>query len=194
MIEPQRPVDFCGLAIIGEAPGADEITQGLPFVGKAGKFLNTVLADVGIDRSRCLVTNVFLERPENNKIDQFFRLVQEEDDAFIGQYGLLRDRVVRDQHRPEMARLDRELAEWQPRILLLLGATALWRITRQNGITQARGSWTLCQMNGIGHLVGIMPTWHPSAVARDRNRKTPEFVADLNQVKEVLDGIDAEVD
>lgn len=162
---------------------------GYPFVGRAGKLLDMVLVEIGIDRQRCLVTNIFLSRPEGNKIERFFRLVCEDDEPFINQYGLYRDRVVRDENRPDMERLDQELLTWQPRVILLLGATALWRINRVNGITAMRGKWTLGQLAGTEQLAGILPTWHPSAVARDRNRKLPEFVADIKSVKEVLDGL-----
>jgi uracil-DNA glycosylase len=192
-IQPQRPVNFCGLALIGEAPGKDEIAAGFPFVGKAGKFLDVVMSGVGIERSRCLITNVFMERPEKNKIDTFFRVHNALDDSFINQYGLYRNRVVRPEHRDDMARLDAELVEYQPKLILLLGATALWRICRQSGITEARGKWNLTTLDGISHLVGILPTWHPSAVNRgrldDTNPKFGQFVSDFKLVRDVLDGI-----
>lgn len=192
-IEPQHPVDFCGLAIIGEAAGATEIEKGLPFVGKAGQFLDTVLSEVGIEKRRCLVTNVFLERPENNKIDRFFRAVQDEDGEFIQRYGLYRGRVVKEANRYDLERLQRELETYQPTIFLLLGATSLWRIARTNGITEARGKWTLTILPGISHMVGIMPTYHPSAVMRGKmdasNEKLTQFISDIRLVKEVLDGL-----
>ena len=60
------------LALIGEAPGADEIKFGRPFVGKAGQLLDRALAATGIDRDRCLIANVFRYRPPDNKIGHFF--------------------------------------------------------------------------------------------------------------------------
>lgn len=188
-IQPQLPINFNSLAIIGESPGKNEIEQGVPFVGRSGGLLNTVLAEVGIERTACLVSNVFLSRPENDKIDRFFRIQNEADDDFVARYGLYRNRVVKDDNRSDMARLDSELAEFQPMVILLLGATALWRIMRANGITAARGKWSLVRLPRVEHLVGVMPSWHPSAVLRDRNTKLPEFVADLQQVKAVLDGL-----
>jgi uracil-DNA glycosylase len=186
-IQPQRPIKpFCGLALIGESPGADEIAQGIPFVGKSGQLLNTVLEQVGIDREACLVTNVFLERPEGNKIDLFFRSANQDDADFITKYGYHRNRVVKDEYRLDMERLDAELIEYQPALILLLGATALWRINRESGITAARGNWSLSQPYGGNRLVGIMPTWHPSAVLRNANDKLEEFCADISQVADAL--------
>lgn len=189
-IRPQLPRVFNGLAIVGESPGKNEIEQGLPFVGKSGELLNTVLIEVGIQRVDCLVTNVFLSRPENDKIDRFFRPVIEDDTDFVNQYGLYRNRVVKTDNRIDIPRLNEELAAFQPKIILLLGATALWRVAKENGITDHRGEWILTTYPGIPHMVGILPTWHPSAVLRNRSTKLPQFVSDLKQVADVISGLE----
>jgi uracil-DNA glycosylase len=51
------------LAIVGEAPGKQEVEEGRPFVGNAGKLLNRLLEDAGIDRSKVYVTNIVKVRP-----------------------------------------------------------------------------------------------------------------------------------
>lgn len=188
-ISPQIPKRFNGLALIGESPGKNEIEQGYPFVGKAGQLLNTVMAEVGIVREDCLITNVFMVRPEKDKIDTFFRPVVEDDTAFVNDHGLYRNRVVKTELREDLGHLDAELRAFNPKLIVLLGATALWRVTKVNGITEARGEWILTILPGIEHMVGIMPTWHPSAVLRNRSEKLPQFVADMKQVSEVLQGL-----
>jgi uracil-DNA glycosylase len=186
-IEPQLPVDFCGLAIIGECPGQEEVEQGKPFVGRSGRLLDTVLEEVGIVRADCLVTNVFLSRPPSNKIDAFFRSPTDEDAEFVARYGLYRNRVVREENRLDMSRLDTELSTHRPMVVLLLGATALWRIGRTDGITAARGSWSTMTLYGTEQIVAIMATWHPSAVLRSINDKLDQFVGDIKAVKDMLD-------
>ena len=52
---------------IGEAPGKSEDEQGLPFVGAAGKFLNELLAGVGLKRSDVYITNIVKYRPPDNR-------------------------------------------------------------------------------------------------------------------------------
>jgi uracil-DNA glycosylase len=190
-IEPQHPINFNGLALIGESPGEEEIAQGLPFVGRSGKLLDTVLEELGIVRNDCLTTNVFLSRPTGNRIDEFFRSSTEADAEFVERYGLYRNRVVRDENRLDMERLDDELCRYRPRLILLLGATALWRVNRVNGITAARGSWTLLQPYGDDQSVGVLPTWHPSAVLRTRTEKLDQFVGDIKQIRDALDGLAA---
>lgn len=55
------------IVFIGEAPGKNEDEQGLPFVGAAGKFLNEMLAEAGMDRSDVYITNIVKYRPPNNR-------------------------------------------------------------------------------------------------------------------------------
>lgn len=55
------------LVFIGEAPGKNEDEQGLPFVGAAGKFLNEMLAGIGLSRSEVYITNIVKYRPPENR-------------------------------------------------------------------------------------------------------------------------------
>lgn len=55
------------IVFIGEAPGKDEDLQGVPFVGRAGQFLNTLLESVKLDRSDVYITNTVKYRPPNNR-------------------------------------------------------------------------------------------------------------------------------
>jgi uracil-DNA glycosylase len=55
------------VVFIGEAPGKNEDEQGKPFVGAAGKFLNEMLASIGLDRQDIYITNIVKYRPPNNR-------------------------------------------------------------------------------------------------------------------------------
>jgi DNA polymerase len=55
------------LMFVGEAPGASEDEQGLPFVGRAGKLLETLLGEIGLERSEVFITNVLMCRPPGNR-------------------------------------------------------------------------------------------------------------------------------
>lgn len=55
------------IVFIGEAPGKNEDEQGLPFVGAAGKFLNEMLASIGLERDDVYITNIVKYRPPNNR-------------------------------------------------------------------------------------------------------------------------------
>jgi DNA polymerase len=55
------------LMFVGEAPGASEDEQGLPFVGRAGKLLETLLGEIGLERAEVFITNVLMCRPPGNR-------------------------------------------------------------------------------------------------------------------------------
>lgn len=55
------------LMIIGEAPGANEAKTGRPFVGASGRFLNTLLESIGIQREDVYITNIVKDRPPENR-------------------------------------------------------------------------------------------------------------------------------
>src|SRR5438105_1451163 len=55
------------IMIIGEAPGRDEDASGHPFVGSAGRYLNKMLEEVGIDRNDVFITNIVKCRPPSNR-------------------------------------------------------------------------------------------------------------------------------
>lgn len=55
------------IVFIGEAPGKNEDEQGLPFIGAAGRFLNEMLAEAGMQRSDVYITNIVKYRPPNNR-------------------------------------------------------------------------------------------------------------------------------
>src|SRR5690348_8815899 len=58
------------LMFVGEAPGASEDEQGLPFVGRAGKLLSQLLEEIGLDREQTFVCNVLKCRPPGNRDPQ----------------------------------------------------------------------------------------------------------------------------
>lgn len=55
------------IMIVGEAPGFNEDVQGLPFVGAAGKLLDTLLGQIGLSRSEVFITNILKCRPPQNR-------------------------------------------------------------------------------------------------------------------------------
>lgn len=66
------------ILFIGEAPGKNEDIQGIPFVGAAGKFLNEMLATIGLERQDIYITNIVKYRPPNNRDP-----LPEEKEAFL---------------------------------------------------------------------------------------------------------------
>jgi uracil-DNA glycosylase len=169
------------LALIGEAPGADEIKLGRPFVGKAGQLLDRALAATGIDRDRCLIANVFRYRPPDNKIGHFFasrRRAIAENDPLTEELGKLGAEFCRARYAGELDALSAALKTSAPPVIVALGRTPLWGLTGLNGITAMRGQVLPNRLSDAP----VIATFHPSFVAR-QNSIGPEteatFRADL---------------
>ena len=140
------------IMFIGEGPGADEDTQGEPFVGKAGKLMNMAFDMLGIKREEVYIANIVKCRPPNNRNPQ--------DDEAENCLDYLRNQVILV----------------KPKVIVLLGSVALKNILgKEYGITASRGKWI--EKKGIFY----MPTWHPAALLRDENKKI-DFIKDLKQV------------
>jgi uracil-DNA glycosylase len=188
----QHPVDGKSplLALIGEAPGADEIKLGRPFVGKAGQLLDRALAATGIDRDRCLIANVFRYRPPDNKVGHFFasrRRAQAENDPLDESWGRLGAEFCRARFADELEALSRVLRRSAPPVIVALGRTPLWALTGLNGITAMRGQLLANRLSDAP----VVATFHPSFVAR-QNSIGPEteatFRADLAMAREMAKG------
>lgn len=134
--------------IIGEAPGADEIKERRPFVGKAGQLLREHLRELGFNRKNTLITNVIPCRPLNNKFPN------SGDDL---------------QHVQECAKqwLYQELCILQPDLLILLGNSPLRHVLGETGITKLRGKAVISDQ--FGKRMVCIPTYHPSYVMRKQH-------------------------
>lgn len=106
------------LMFIGEAPGAEEDRQGLPFVGPSGQLLNKMIAAIGLARNRVYITNVVHWRPPGN------RPPTPEEMAMCLPF------------------LNKHIELVSPKILVLLGATAMKALLKApTSLSQARGVW-----------------------------------------------------
>jgi len=175
------------LALIGEAPGADEIKLGRPFVGRAGQLLDRALAATGISRERCLIANVFRYRPPDNKIGHFFasrRRAALENDPLAEEWGKLGAEFCRARYATELDALSAALTEAAPPVIVALGRTPLWALTGLNGITALRGQVLPNRLSPAP----VIATFHPSFVLR-QNSIGPEteatFRADLTAARKM---------
>jgi len=141
---------------IGEGPGANEDAQGEPFVGRAGKLLDDMLAMIGLDRSRIYITNSVKCRPPQNRDP-----LNTEKEACRGY-------------------LRRQVELMRPKIIVCLGRISAaeiikedFKITREHGQFFERGG------------IQMMALYHPAALLRDP-RKKPETFEDLKRLQEKI--------
>lgn len=151
--------DDADLMFVGEAPGRNEDLRGEPFVGAAGRLLDTLLEEVGIPRERTYIANVLKCRPPGNRDP-----LPDEIDACKGYL------------RGQLEMID-------PTVVVTLGnfATKLLLKT-ETGITRLRGHaypWWQGKT--------VIPTYHPAAALRGGDRITDLMRSDFHLMREHLE-------
>lgn len=162
------------VVLVGEQPGDVEDTQGIPFVGPAGRLLQQALDAAGLQRQDLYVTNA------------------------VKHFRFERKGTRRIHQTPELAHmvacrpwLEAELAAVDPRVLVLLGATAAktllgggFRVTKERGVLGPRDT--------TAGRFDVLPTVHPSSILRgppeSRDEAFAALVADLAVVTAHLAG------
>lgn len=145
--------------LIGEGPGEQEDLQGIPFVGPAGKLLDSMLEMIDLDRSKVYIANMVKCRPPHNRDPQ---------DAEISACRIW---------------LGKQLAVVKPKIIVCLGRIAAQAMIDENfRITAHHGRWY--DIDGRR----VTATYHPSALLRDVSKR-PEAFTDLRSIRQEIRSI-----
>lgn len=156
-----------GLALFAEAPGADEDKLGVPMVGRAGKLMDALLLQAGMSRDDVLILNRIRCQPIRNRIQDFPDAVLSCDEW-----------------------TQKELAEYDPRVVVCCGNTAMRAVFGiSSNITSTRGT-VRATTSAFEYGARIYTaTWHPSAVLRAGglgSDMAKQSVSDLELAKELL--------
>jgi DNA polymerase len=129
------------LMFVGEAPGAEEDRQGLPFVGRAGQLLNQLLEEIGMSREDVFIANVLKSRPPGNRDPQPLEI---------------------EACRPYLFEQVRLI---EPKVVCTLGNFATKLLSgNPAGITRVRGTPQVHELGG--RTVFLLPLFHPAAALR----------------------------
>ncbi|MGB6087230.1 uracil-DNA glycosylase, partial [Parvibaculum sp.] len=150
------------LMMIGEAPGRDEDLRGLPFVGRAGQLLDSMLASIGLDRSSVYIINTLPWRPPGNRTP------------------------TPAEHAVCMPFVERHVELVNPDIIVLLGGvSAKQMLHTDTGIMRLRGKWASIKVGE--REVPALPTLHPAYLLRQPAQKRLAW-RDLLSLKARLQG------
>ena len=153
------------LAIVGEAPGKQEVEQGRPFVGRAGKLLDALLEEAGIGRSKVYVTNVVKVRPTHES------------------GGRTRNRPPRaGEIREGVEVLREELDLVKPGALILLGSTPAKALIQKSFTLKSGRGTPFDSELGLPALA----TYHPAYLLRLRGAGSEDYDRMRAQVVEDL--------
>ena len=137
------------LMFIGEGPGADEDARGEPFVGRAGKKLDEMIAAIGLARADVYIANIVKCRPPKNRDPE------------------------RDEIETCSPFLEKQIEAIRPKVIVTLGAPAAKTLLRTRiGITKLRGEWH--SFRGVP----VMPTYHPAYLLRAYTKENRRKVFD----------------
>ena len=145
--------------LIGEGPGEQEDLQGVPFVGPAGKFLDSMLEMIDLDRSKVYIANIVKCRPPRNRDPK-----PEEQEA-CRQW------------------LEEQIELVRPKLIVCLGRIAACALISDSfRITKEHGQW----FDIYGRR--IMATYHPSALLRDVSKR-PDAFSDLRILRKEIKAV-----
>jgi DNA polymerase len=156
------------LMFVGEGPGADEDTQGEPFVGRAGQLLNNMIKAMGLRREDVYIANIVKCRPPGNRTPE------------------------RDECETCSPFLMRQIAAIKPKVIVALGAVAAKNLLAINAsMSELRGRWYDFKPAGVRSSDTAWPgarlavTYHPAFLLRDPRQKG-EAWKDLQMVMKYL--------
>ena len=153
------------LFVIGEGPGQQEDAQGLAFVGRAGKMLDSAFLSVGIDTNRdCYISNIVKCRPPNNR------------------------KPLANEVKECMPWLNEQIELIKPKVIVLAGSTAVQSyLDIDEPISKLRGEWI------IRNDIKYMPIFHPSYLLRNPSKEKgkPKWLTwqDLKKVKKEISSV-----
>ncbi len=146
------------IMLIGEAPGANEDEEGLPFVGRAGILLDKMLASISLDRKKVYISNIVNYRPPENR------------------------RPTDEEIKRYLPFITKHIEIINPKILVLLGSTAMNALIGKDiVISKMRGKWIEKKFGNCKTFVLI--TFHPAFLMRQPAQKKLSWI-DLKMIRD----------
>jgi len=150
------------LMLIGEAPGAEEDKQGLPFVGLSGQLLDRMLATIGLDRRSLYIANIIPWRPPGNRQPTATEIAM------------------------CLPFVEKHIALVAPQLLVFLGGVAAKTLLQTTeGIVRLRGRWQSYTNSYLSQPIPALATFHPAYLLRSPAQKAMVW-QDLLQVQKQL--------
>ena len=146
------------IMLIGEAPGANEDQEGLPFVGRAGQLLDKMLSAINLDRDKVYISNIINYRPPDNR------------------------RPTEEEIKRYLPFITKHIEIIDPKIIVLLGSTAMNALVGNSiVISKMRGKWMEKQFGSC--KTSIIITFHPAFLMRQPAQKKLSWI-DLKMIRD----------
>ncbi len=146
------------IMLVGEAPGANEDQEGLPFVGRAGMLLDKMLTAINLDRKKVYISNIVNYRPPENR------------------------KPTEEEIRRYLPFITKHIEIINPKVLVLLGSTAMNALIGNNAvISKMRGKWIEKKFGSC--KTSVIITFHPAFLMRQPAQKKMAWI-DLKMIRE----------
>ena len=146
------------IMLIGEAPGANEDEEALPFVGRAGALLDKMLSAINLDRKKVYISNIVNYRPPDNR------------------------RPTDEEIKRYLPFITKHIEIINPKIIVLLGSTAMNAlIGKEIVISKMRGKWIEKKFGNC--KASVIITFHPAFLMRQPAQKKMAWI-DLKMVRD----------
>ena len=146
------------IMFIGEAPGANEDEEGIPFVGRAGALLDKMLAAIDLDRKKVYISNIINYRPPDNR------------------------RPTDEEIKRYLPFITKHIEIINPKILVLLGSTAMNALIGSDVvISKMRGKWIEKKFGNC--KTSVIVTFHPAFLMRQPAQKKMAWI-DLKMIRD----------
>jgi len=146
------------IMLIGEAPGANEDEEGLPFVGRAGALLDKMLNAIDLDRKKVYISNIINYRPPDNR------------------------KPTEEEIKRYLPFITKHIEIINPKILVLLGSTAMNAlIGNEVVISKMRGKWIEKKFGNC--KTSVIITFHPAFLMRQPAQKKMAWI-DLKMIRD----------
>lgn len=158
------------IVIVGEAPGADEVRVGLPFVGQSGRELDKMLTDAGIASEDCYFTNVVVTRPPDNDIEKWLQRSPKrkvKGKKITPKHWVIYRGWMCEPHVAEDARrLVEDLREIDPHVIIAVGNTPFWALCKEGAMGKV-GTWRGSTLvSDSVPETKVIPCYHPAFILR----------------------------
>ncbi len=147
--------------LIGEAPGAHEDTQGIPFCGMSGKILNELLVSAGLLKEQIFITNTILCRPPGNR------------------------NPTKQEVENCSERLNQLIALMEPKVIVTIGNFATDRIIGKTSIKSIHGKMFSAIING--RKITVIPVIHPASYLY--SGRNPELLEEMKEDFRTIAGV-----
>ena len=146
------------IMLVGEAPGANEDEEGVPFVGRAGLLLDKMLSAINLDRKKVYISNIINYRPPDNR------------------------RPTDEEIKRYLPFITKHIEIINPKILVLLGSTAMNALIGNDVvISKMRGKWIERKFGNC--KTSVIITFHPAFLMRQPAQKKMAWI-DLKMIRD----------